>query len=137
MYLSIIAGITTASVYLLGGFDIAIQCLLIAIVIDYLSGMIKAFVTKTLSSQIGVRGILKKVAVLLVVMLAVLIDRVTGESGAIRTLVIYYFVANEGLSITENLAQAGVPMPKIIKDALKALKKESNKDVKSLSSKKR
>ena len=137
MYLSIIAGITTASVYLLGGFDVAIQCLLIAIVIDYLSGMIKAFVTKTLSSQIGVRGILKKVAVLLVVMLAVLIDRVTGESGAIRTLVIYYFVANEGLSITENLAQAGVPMPKIIKDALKALKKESNKDVKSLSSKKR
>ena len=137
MYLSIIAGITTASVYLLGGFDVAIQCLLIAIIIDYLSGMIKAFVTKTLSSQIGVRGILKKVAVLLVVMLAVLIDRVTGESGAIRTLVIYYFVANEGLSITENLAQAGVPMPKIIKDALKALKKESNKDVKSLSSKKR
>ena len=132
MYLSIIAGIATASVYLLGGFDIAIQCLLIAIVIDYLSGLIKAFVTKTLSSQIGVRGLLKKFAILLVVMLAVLIDRVTGESGAIRTLVIYYFVANEGLSITENLAQAGVPMPKIIKDALKALKKESKGNAKSV-----
>lgn len=136
MYLSIIAGITTASVYLLGGFDVAIQCLLVAIVIDYLSGLIKAFVNKTLSSQIGARGLLKKVAILLVVMLAVLIDRVTGESGAIRTLVIYYFVANEGLSITENLAQAGVPMPKIIKDALKALKKESKGDVKSLQRKK-
>lgn len=132
MYLSIIAGITTVGVYLLGGFDVAIQCLLIAIVIDYLSGMIKAFVTKTLSSQIGIRGILKKVAVLLVVMLAVLIDRVTGETGAIRTLVIYYFVANEGLSITENLAQAGVPIPKIIKDALKALNKESKGNAKSV-----
>ena len=136
MYLSIIAGIATASVYLLGGFDVAIQCLLVAIIIDYVSGLIKAFVTKTLSSQIGARGLLKKVAILLVVMLAVLIDRVTGESGAIRTLVIYYFVANEGLSITENLAQAGVPMPKIIKDALKALKKESKGDVKSLQRKK-
>ena len=136
MYLSIIAGIATASVYLLGGFDVAIQCLLVAIVLDYLSGLAKAFVTKTLSSQIGARGLVKKVAILLVVMLAVLIDRVTGESGAIRTLVIYYFVANEGLSITENLAQAGVPMPKIIKDALKALKKESKGDVKSLQRKK-
>lgn len=136
MYLSIIAGIATASVYLLGGFDVAIQCLLVAIILDYLSGLAKAFVTKTLSSQIGARGLVKKVAILLVVMLAVLIDRVTGESGAIRTLVIYYFVANEGLSITENLAQAGVPMPKIIKDALKALKKESKGDVKSLQRKK-
>jgi toxin secretion/phage lysis holin len=137
MYLSIIAGITTASVYLLGGFDVAIQCLLIAIAIDYVSGLIKAFVTKTLSSQIGLKGILKKVAILLVVMLAVLIDRVTGESGMIRTLVIYYFVANEGLSITENLAQSGVPMPKVIKDALKALKKENTQNAKSVSSKKR
>lgn len=132
IYLSIISGIATACVYLLGGFDVAIQCLLIAIVIDYLSGLIKAFVTKTLSSKIGARGLLKKVAILLVVMLAVLIDRVTGESGAIRTLVIYYLVANEGLSITENLAQAGVPMPKIIKDALKSLKKESNGNAKSV-----
>ena len=70
------------------------------------------------------RGILKKVGVLLVVMLSVLIDRVTGETGAIRTLVIYYFVANEGLSIVENLAEAGIPIPKTIKKALKALKKE-------------
>ena len=49
-------------------------------------------------------------------------DRVTGNSGAVRTLVIYYFVANEGLSILENLGQAGVPIPNVIKKALKALK---------------
>lgn len=88
--------------------------------------MFKAFITKQVSSKVGFKGILKKVAILLVVMLAVLVDKVTGETGAIRTLVIYYFVANEGLSILENLGQADVPIPQSIKKALKALKKESN-----------
>ena len=116
----------TLLVYLLGGFDVAISCLLIAIILDYISGIIKAYITKQLSSEIGLKGIIKKVAILLIVTLAVLIDRITGESGAIRTLVIYYFVANEGLSIIENFAAAGVPIPAAIKNALKALKKESN-----------
>ena len=112
-------------IYLLGGWDIALQCLLLAIVFDYISGMIKAYHTKTLSSKVGFQGILKKVGVLLIVMLGVLIDRVTGDTGAVRTLVIYYFVANEGLSVLENLGQAGVPIPDAIKKALKVLKKES------------
>lgn len=122
---SVLACIGTTFVYLIGGMDIAITCLLIAITIDYLSGLIKAYECKVLSSKIGFRGILKKVGVLLVVMLAVLIDRVTGNTGAIRTLVVYYFVANEGLSIIENLAEAGVPIPKSLKKALKSLKKEN------------
>lgn len=122
---SIIAVVCTTLVYLLGGLDVALSCLLIAIVLDYVSGLIKAFVTKNLSSKIGIKGIIKKVSVLLIVMLAVLVDRVTGETGAIRTLVIYYFVANEGLSIIENLGQAGVPIPQSIKKALKVMKKEN------------
>lgn len=117
--------ILTFIVYLLGGLDVAITCLLIAIVLDYISGIIKAYITKRLSSEIGFKGIIKKVSTLLIVTLSVLIDRVTGESGAIRTLVIYYFVANEGLSIIENFAAVGVPIPSAIKNALKALKKES------------
>lgn len=121
----LISGITTGLIYLFGGFDVALQCLLLAIVLDYCSGIIKAFHTKTLSSQIGFRGLLKKVGYLLIVMLAVLIDRVTGNSGAIRTLVIYYFVANEGLSIIENLSVTNIPIPKVIKKALKTLKKEA------------
>lgn len=122
---TVIAFFGTTIIYLFGGVDVAINCLLIAIVIDYISGLIKAYECKVLSSKIGFRGILKKVGVLLVVMLAVLIDRVTGETGAIRTLVIYYFVANEGLSIVENLAEAGVPIPKALKKALKVMKKEN------------
>ncbi len=125
---SILAGIGTGLVYLWGGFDVAMQCLLIAIALDYVSGIIKAFVLKQLSSAVGFRGILKKVGILVVVALAVLIDRVTGESGAIRTLVIYYFVANEGLSIIENAGKAGLPIPHSIKEALQALKRQGDKD---------
>ena len=126
LFCSILAGIGTGLVYLWGGFDVAMQCLLVAIVLDYVSGIIKAFVLKQLSSSIGFKGILKKFGVLVVVALAVLIDRVTGESGAIRTLVIYYFVANERLSIIENMGLAGLPIPKSIKEALKALKKQGD-----------
>lgn len=125
IYNSIIAVVLTTFVYLVGGLDVAMICLLVAIMLDYISGVIKAYITKQLSSQIGFRGIVKKVAILIIVMLAVLVDRVTGDTGAIRTLVIYYFVANEGLSIIENLGQAGVPIPQSIKKALKALKKEN------------
>lgn len=122
---SIIALICTGCVYLLGGWDVSLICLVIAIAIDYVSGIMKAFVMKELSSKIGLRGLLKKVGVLMVVMLAVIVDRVTGETGMVRNLVIYYFVANEGLSIIENLGQTGVPIPSSIKKALRALKKES------------
>lgn len=120
-----IASIGTALIWLFNGIDIAMQCLLIAIIIDYISGLIKAYNTKTLDSKIGFKGILKKVGILCIVALAVLVDRITGESGAIRTLVIYYFVANEGLSILENLSLAGLPIPQSIKKALQALKKEN------------
>ena len=122
---AIIATVGYLFIYLLGGWDVALQCLLLAIVFDYISGMIKAFHAKTLSSRIGFNGILKKVGILLIVMLGVLVDRVTGNTGAVRTLVIYYFVANEGLSVIENLGQCGVPIPASIKKALKALNKES------------
>lgn len=124
---AIISAIATTFVFLIGGFDIAISCLLIAIALDYVSGILKAFINKNLSSEIGLKGILKKVGILVIVMLGVLIDRVAGETGAIRTLVIYYFVANEGLSIVENLGEAGLPIPKKLKEALKALKKETDK----------
>lgn len=124
---AILSGISTALIYLLGGFDVALNCLLIAIVLDYISGLIKAYNTKTLSSRVGFRGLLKKLGILILVMVAVLVDRVTGNSGAIRTVIIYYFVANEGLSIIENLGAAGIPIPKFLKKALKALKKENDK----------
>lgn len=121
----LISTLASFFIFAIGGLDIALSCLLIAIVLDYISGIIKAYITKTLSSSIGFKGILKKVGVLIIVMLAVLVDRVTIDNGGIRTLVIYYFVANEGLSILENLTVAGLPIPKKLKDALKLIKKEN------------
>lgn len=119
--------VATTFIWLVGGIDIALSCLLVAIALDYISGLIKAYETKTLSSSIGFRGILKKVGILVLVMLAVIVDRITINNGGVRTLVIYYFVANEGLSIIENLAQTGLPVPKKLKQALKVIKKDNNK----------
>lgn len=134
-----IAGIGTFLTFIFGDWDVALQCLVIAIALDYISGIIKAFINKELSSKIGLKGILKKVGVLVIVALAVLLDKITGGTGAIRTLVIYYFVANEGLSIIENLGEAGLPIPDVIKKALKSLKDESKgkSNGKKLSRKKR
>lgn len=123
---SILSLCATSLIYLLGGWDVALACLIVAIILDYVSGVIKAYVNKDLSSRIGFKGLLKKVGVLLIVMLSVLVDRITGETGAVRSLVIYYFVANEGLSILENLAVAGVTVPNAIKNALKVLKDLGN-----------
>lgn len=73
------------------------------------------------------RGLIKKLGLLIIVMVGTLVDRATGNTGAVRTLVIYYFVANEGLSILENLGQAGIPIPQSVKKALKALKNQEVK----------
>ena len=114
-------------IYLVGGWDVALQCLVIAIALDYVSGIMKAYINKTLSSKIGMRGLIKKLGLLIIVMVGTLVDRATGNTGAVRTLVIYYFVANEGLSILENLGQAGIPIPQSVKKALKALKNQEVK----------
>lgn len=121
----VISVVATTFVWLIGGVDVAFICLIVAIALDYISGLIKAYNTKTLSSSIGFRGILKKIGILILVMLSVIVDRITVNNGGIRTLVVYYFVANEGLSILENLAQAGLPIPKKLKEALRVIKKEN------------
>ena len=116
--------ILTTIVYLLGGIDIAIQSLLIVIVIDYLTGIASAIYNKELSSKIGFRGIIKKFSYLLVVALSVVIDNLLGQSGLIRSLVIYFFVANDGLSIIENMAEMNIKLPKKLIDALEQIKKK-------------
>ena len=120
---NILSVILTTTVYLLGGFDIAIQSLLIVIVIDYLTGIASAIYNKELSSKTGFKGIIKKFCYLLVVALSVVIDNLLGQSGLIRSLVIYFFVANDGLSIIENMAEMNVKLPKKLIDALEQIKK--------------
>lgn len=120
----VVSLIFTTFVYLIGGFDVAIQSLLIVMVIDYLTGIASAIYNKELSSKIGFKGILKKFSYLCVVALSVVIDNLTGQSGLIRTLVIYFFVANDGLSIIENMAEMGVKLPQKLIDSLEQIKKK-------------
>ena len=116
--------ILTTFIYLLGGIDIALQSLLIVIVIDYLTGIASAIYNKELSSKMGFKGIIKKFSYLLVVALSVVIDNLLGQSGLIRSLVIYFFVANDGLSIIENMAEMNIKLPQKLIDALEQIKKK-------------
>ena len=114
----------TTVVYFLGGLDIALKTLLIFIVFDYITGICKAIHNKKVNSSIGAKGITKKVGYLIVVAMAVLLDQTMGNTGAIRSIVIYFFVANEGISILENWGSMGLPLPKKIFDVLEQIKNE-------------
>lgn len=123
---TITSAVATCVTYLFGGWDLALQALVIVIVLDYLTGIVKGYVTKTLNSKTGFRGFLVKVCMLAMVVIATIMDSIMGETGLIRTLVIYYLVANEALSIIENLGAMDLFVPKILKDRLEQLK-EGNK----------
>ena len=114
----------TTVVYFLGGLDIALKTLLVFIVFDYITGICKAIHNKKVNSSIGAKGITKKVGYLIVVAMAVLLDQTMGNTGAIRSIVIYFFVANEGISILENWGSMGLPLPKKIFDVLEQIKNE-------------
>lgn len=118
--------LATALVYFLGGWDIALQILITVIVLDYITGICKAIYNKKMNSKVGAKGIIKKIGYLIVVAVAVELDRITGNTGAIRTLVIYFFVANEGISILENWGGMGLPLPQKLTDTLEQLKNDNN-----------
>ena len=120
----ILSAIITTFVFLLGGIDIALISLIIIMTLDYITGIMSAYYRKELSSKIGFKGILKKVFYLIIVMLSVIIDKLMGESNIVRTFVIYYFVANDGLSILENAGELGIKLPKKLLEALEQLKGE-------------
>lgn len=122
----IISVILTTTIYLLGGLDVSLKSLLIIIVIDYITGILSAIYNKNLNSKIGYKGIIKKFSYLFIIALSVIIDNVLGQTGTIRTLVIYFFVANDGLSILENVAEMNIPLPKKLVDTLEQLKKKGD-----------
>ncbi|MBR3116523.1 MAG: phage holin family protein [Bacilli bacterium] len=128
-FLSVLnAGLATTLIYIFGGLDVALQCLLVAIVIDYITGLIKSYKSASLNSKVGIKGLLKKVGILCLVALTVVIDKLTGNTGYVRSMVIYYLVANEGLSILENLGEVGIIVPEFLKKRLEQLKEtESDK----------
>ena len=120
--------VLTTVVYYLGGLDAALKTLLVLMVLDYITGLCKAIANKEINSIIGAKGIIKKVGYLIIVAVSVLLDEVVGNTGAIRNIVIYFFVANEGNSILENWGAMGLPLPKKITEVLEQIKNENGGD---------
>ena len=111
---------------LFGKWDSILWALLVIMVLDYLTGIIKAVYTKTMSSEIGFKGLLKKITILIIVALANVLQQVTGDNVAIREIVIMFYIANEGISVLENVAVIYPRMPKKIKDILLQLRGEDD-----------
>ena len=110
-----------------GGVDGFMYALLTFVIVDYLTGIMVAILEKKISSEIGFKGIFKKVLIFILVGIAHIIDLNLIKNGsAIRTAVIFFYVANEGISIIENAAKIGLPVPEKLIAVLEQLKKEDN-----------
>lgn len=111
--------------YFLGGLDGLLTFLIIAIVIDYGSGIMIAITKKELCSEIGFKGIFKKVLIFAFVGIGNLVDLyITKNSGVIRAIVITFYISNEAISIIENASNLGLPVPKKLKNILKQLNQD-------------
>ncbi len=111
--------------YIVGGYDGFIYALVTFVIIDYITGIMCAILEKNLASELGYKGIAKKVALFILVAVANIIDRdLIGDGSVIRTAVIFFYLSNEGLSIIENIARLGVPIPGKLQEVLVQLKKK-------------
>lgn len=125
----VVATVGTFLTWLFGGWNMALYILVLFIAVDYLTGVIKGFFTKELSSNTGMKGLLKKATIFLILIVAVGLDRMLNtDNWLFRTATCYFFIANEGISIIENIAVIGVPVPKKLVDALKQLKGDTENE---------
>lgn len=117
--------IGTLTGFLLGGYDGFLYTLLSLIFIDYLTGVMVALIKGQVSSEIGFKGILKKMLILIMLAMGNLLDKnLFGGGDAIRTAVIFFYTANEGISILENLTAIGFPIPTKLKEVLTQLSEQ-------------
>ena len=115
-------------IFLVGGIDSALISLAVVMLIDYITGVSSAIYNKKLNSKIGLKGIIKKLCYLGGVGLAVIVDKICGQTGVFRTLVIYFLIANDGISIIENMAEMNIPLPKKLIKILEQLKKDNDEE---------
>ena len=116
--------------YFVGGVDGLMTALIIFMVIDYITGLMCAVADRKLSSAVGFKGICKKVLILMLVGVANIMDvHVIGTGSALRGAVVCFYLANEGLSLLENAAHIGLPVPERLKDVLAQLHNREDKDI--------
>lgn len=110
--------------WFLGGYDGFLYALVAFVVIDYITGVMLAILEKRLSSEVGAKGIFKKVLVFTLVGVGHIIDtQIIGDGSVIRTAVIFFYLSNEGISILENSTKIGLPIPEKLKNILVQLHK--------------
>lgn len=121
---SVIAMIGTFITYICGGWDKCIIVLVTFMALYYATGVMGAYIKKRVSSQIGFIGILRKATIFIVLIVAVMIDRLLNDgTWVFRTLVCYFYIANEAISLLENVVKIGVPVLKKLISAMEQLKK--------------
>lgn len=114
--------------YFLGGYDGFLYALIAFVIIDYFLGVMCAILEKHLSSEIGARGIFKKVVIFCLVGISHILDQtIIGDGSALRTAVIFFYLSNEGISILENAARLGLPIPEILRNMLEQLNEGGEK----------
>nr|WP_242974822.1 phage holin family protein [Pseudoclostridium thermosuccinogenes] len=114
--------------WLFGGFDSLIYALISFVAMDYITGVLLAIHNKKVSSEIGFKGICKKILIFILVSMGNIIDQyILGSGSALRTLLIMFYLSNEGISILENTGKMGLPFPRKIKDVIEKLKENDDK----------
>lgn len=115
--------------WFLGGMDGFLYALIAFAVIDYITGVLCAISDKTLSSEVGFKGICRKVLIFTLVGIGNIVDvYVLGETGVLRTAVIFFYLSNEGVSLLENAAHLGLPIPEKLKEVLEQLHERGGDD---------
>ena len=115
--------------WFLGGFDGFLYALIAFTVIDYITGVMCAITDKKLSSSVGFKGICRKVLIFTLVGIGNIVDvYVLGQGGVLRTAVIFFYLSNEGVSVMENSAHLGLPIPEKLKDVLELLHERGGND---------
>ena len=115
--------------YYLGGCDGLLYALIAFVIVDYLTGVMCAIADKKLSSNVGFKGICRKVLIFLLVGIANIIDmQVIGQPGILRTAVIFFYLSNEGVSLLENAGHLGLPIPGQLKEVLEQLHNRAEKE---------
>ena len=112
--------------FLFGAFDLPLQILCVAVLLDYLSGMLKALYLGEVSSKVGYRGLVKKAGIFFVVIVSQMADMLLGMA-IFRSAICLFFSANEMISVLENVGNMGIPIPKFLKDKLAQVQSDNDK----------
>ena len=128
VFKNIMAGVCTILSFLFGDMEGMMIALVALIILDYISGVIAAAVEKRLSSEVGAKGIAKKIFMLLIVALANIVDiNVIGDGHVLKTVTVVFYICNECISLIQNAGRIGVPVPKKLLDVLEQLRDKDDK----------